>query len=55
MPVRNQLNWKLVDRWESLGFPGSTVNISGTLHEAALDVMGDGELYFPTQLSVRIN
>jgi hypothetical protein len=45
--VRHELmNPKLVDRWESLGFPDSTVNISGTLHEAVLDTMGDGEFSF---------
>ncbi|KAJ7301809.1 cytochrome P450 [Mycena albidolilacea] len=35
---------KLVDRLESLGLPGNTVDISGELHRAILDVVGDAIL-----------
>ncbi|KAJ6573230.1 cytochrome P450 [Mycena sp. CBHHK59/15] len=38
------LESQLVDRWESLGFPGNTVDVAPTLHDAALDAMGDGIL-----------
>ncbi|KAJ7775920.1 cytochrome P450 [Mycena maculata] len=38
---------KLVDRWESLGFPGRTVDISQTLNDAALDVIGSAILDHP--------
>lgn len=34
---------KLVDRWESLGFPGKTVNVCPILRDVALDVMADGD------------
>ncbi|KAJ7441519.1 cytochrome P450 [Mycena galericulata] len=44
LPVIRETARKLVDRWESLGFPGNTVDVSGTLNDAALDVIGDAVL-----------
>ncbi|KAJ7744283.1 cytochrome P450 [Mycena maculata] len=41
LPTIREIGRKLADRWEALGFPGNTVDISGTLSDAALDVMGD--------------
>ncbi|KAJ7182924.1 cytochrome P450 [Mycena crocata] len=38
---------KLVDCWESLGFPGNTVDITRTLHDAAVDVIGEAILEHP--------
>ncbi|KAJ7745913.1 cytochrome P450 [Mycena maculata] len=40
IPNIREIGRKLVDRWESLGFVGRTVDISCTLNDAALDTIG---------------
>ncbi|KAJ7489759.1 cytochrome P450 [Mycena galericulata] len=47
LPVVKDTARALAERWEALGFPGNTVDISGTLHDAALDVMGNAVLEHP--------
>ncbi|KAJ7749821.1 cytochrome P450 [Mycena maculata] len=47
LPIIQEIGRKLVDRWDSLGFPGTTVDISPTLHGAALEVMGNAILEYP--------
>ncbi|KAJ7749832.1 cytochrome P450 [Mycena maculata] len=47
LPIIQEIGTKLVDRWDSLGFPGTTVDISTTLHDAALEVMGNAILDYP--------
>ncbi|KAJ7689289.1 cytochrome P450 [Mycena rosella] len=46
LPVIQDTARTLVDRWESSGFPGKTVDISRSLHDAALDVMGEAILEY---------
>ncbi|KAJ7442382.1 cytochrome P450 [Mycena galericulata] len=46
LPNIREIGRKLVDRWESLGFVGKTVDISCTLNDAALDVIGNGKMSF---------
>ncbi|KAJ7176940.1 cytochrome P450 [Mycena filopes] len=46
-PILRETSHKLVERWESLGFPGQTVDISRTLHDAALDALGAAILENP--------
>ncbi|KAJ7743492.1 cytochrome P450 [Mycena maculata] len=46
LPAIREGAQQLVDRWESLGFPGNTVDISGTLNDAALDVLGSAILEY---------
>ncbi|KAJ7459564.1 cytochrome P450 [Mycena galericulata] len=43
---------KLADRWETLGFVGSTVNIVHTLNAAVLDLVGDAILGNPFNVLV---
>ncbi|KAJ7692348.1 cytochrome P450 [Mycena olivaceomarginata] len=33
---------KVIDQWEAQGVPGNTFDISQTLHNSAMDIMGDG-------------
>ncbi|KAF7328352.1 Cytochrome P450 [Mycena venus] len=40
MPIVEETGQKLVDRWESLGFEGSSVDVFPTLNDATLDVTG---------------
>lgn len=42
-----EIGRKLADRWEALGFPGTTVDISPTLNDAALDATSDVILEHP--------
>ncbi|KAJ7872942.1 cytochrome P450 [Mycena leptocephala] len=44
LPALREIGRRLVDRWEALGFPGHTVDISRTLRDAALDAIGDAVL-----------
>ncbi|KAJ6455059.1 hypothetical protein C8R45DRAFT_944359 [Mycena sanguinolenta] len=44
VPLIQETARKLVDRWESLGYPGNTIDISRTLNHAALDLIGDAIL-----------
>ncbi|KAJ7459585.1 cytochrome P450 [Mycena galericulata] len=47
LPIISECARKLVDQWEALGYPGTTVDISRTLNDAALDVMGAAILDHP--------
>ncbi|KAF7364635.1 Cytochrome P450 [Mycena venus] len=40
LPIIRDTATKLVDRWEALGFPGNTVDVSGILNDATLDTTG---------------
>ncbi|KAJ7684284.1 cytochrome P450 [Mycena polygramma] len=40
-PIIRENARKLVDRWEALGFPGNTIDISKTVREAVQDVFGE--------------
>ncbi|KAF7364627.1 Cytochrome P450 [Mycena venus] len=40
LPIIRDTATKLVDRWEALGLPGNTVDVSGILNDAALDITG---------------
>ncbi|KAF7364634.1 Cytochrome P450 [Mycena venus] len=46
LPIIRDTATKLVDRWEALGFPGNTFDISGTLNDATLDVAGSAILEY---------
>ncbi|KAJ7513123.1 cytochrome P450 [Mycena galericulata] len=47
LPVIKESARKLVDQWETLGYPGNTVDISRTLNDAALDAVGAAILGHP--------
>ncbi|KAJ7459615.1 cytochrome P450 [Mycena galericulata] len=47
LPIISEYARKLVDQWETLGYPGNTVDISRTLNDVALDVMGAAILDHP--------
>ncbi|KAJ7131397.1 cytochrome P450 [Mycena epipterygia] len=44
LPMIKETARKLVDRWESLGFPGNTADVCPILRDVTLDVMADGDL-----------
>ncbi|KAJ6494345.1 cytochrome P450 [Mycena sanguinolenta] len=41
LPIFEETGQKLVDRWESLGFAGSSVDVFPTLNDATLDLIGN--------------
>ncbi|KAJ7220839.1 cytochrome P450 [Mycena pura] len=47
IPVIKDTAMKLVDRWESLGYPGTTADVTLTLHDAAVDLVGAAILEHP--------
>ncbi|KAJ7136718.1 cytochrome P450 [Mycena epipterygia] len=47
LPIIKEVSRKLVERWEFLGFPGNTVDIAPSMHDAAFDAMGDAILEHP--------
>ncbi|KAJ7136756.1 cytochrome P450 [Mycena epipterygia] len=47
LPSIREVARKLVEKWESLGFPGNTVDIFPSVHDAAFDAMGDAILEHP--------
>ncbi|KAF7357961.1 Cytochrome P450 [Mycena venus] len=46
LPIIKETARKLVEQWGSLGFPGHTVDISGTISDVAQDVTGDAILRY---------
>ncbi|KAF7363187.1 Cytochrome P450 [Mycena venus] len=44
LPIIRDTATKLIDRWEALGFPGNTVDVSAILNDATLDLMGNAIL-----------
>ncbi|KAJ6564377.1 cytochrome P450 [Mycena capillaripes] len=47
LPALQQVGRKLADKWDANGFPGTTVDISRTLHDAIIDAIGDAILEHP--------
>ncbi|KAJ7436989.1 cytochrome P450 [Mycena galericulata] len=47
LPIMRETAQQLVDRWETLEFPGGTVDLSSTLNEVALDSLGNAILEYP--------
>ncbi|KAJ7220841.1 cytochrome P450 [Mycena pura] len=47
LPMFKDIGAKLVDRWESLGYPGTTVDITQTLHDASLDLISEAIFEHP--------
>ncbi|KAJ6564371.1 cytochrome P450 [Mycena capillaripes] len=47
LPALQQVGRKLADQWDAHGFPGTTVDISRTLHDAIIDAIGDAILEHP--------
>ncbi|KAJ7745905.1 cytochrome P450 [Mycena maculata] len=54
IPIIKETARRLVGRWEALGFPGTTVDISRTLNDAALDLTGDGDFNLITSHLSRV-
>ncbi|KAF7324576.1 Cytochrome P450 [Mycena kentingensis (nom. inval.)] len=47
LPIMREIAVKLVERWEQLGFPGKTVDVTRSMGDAAIDIVGDAIFEHP--------
>ncbi|KAF7313968.1 Cytochrome P450 [Mycena chlorophos] len=47
LPIMQEVAHKLVEHWEHMGFPGSTVDVTRSMGDAAIDIVGDAIFEHP--------